>query len=487
MMVDRWYVSGPLGIGTTYAEGTGEQNPTWSQVGSAIRLDGRDTLNLLDGRLPPSPTNPDVGPALNWWSLNAASKAVRLGSIAARFTDATDGRSAGYLSLSARSATGAVEVLRLTDTSGVVVDPAYSNAGNGVRPGLVFGGHTSGEGIASKRSEGGSRYGLDFYTASTQRVHISNTGNVGIGSGGGVPSARLSVVGPGASELGGSITSTTLRTSAGSLGTAQWNSLTLASIGFRSGNHSSLGIRAMRVAAGSDWNSTAIGLVMDVDETARVNDSGVWLHANGSVGIGTQIPRGKLEVTGGALLGSVAVGGNAAGSNFPYPYETIGLPNPSHNLRLTSPNSILFHSGNSASAKAWIDPLGRIGLMGRNPTPIHPDWGGGIRTWDIEAEGATWTNVLGVGGSGSWFRRILFGRETVGQSRSIQVNFPVAFDSPPWVIAAARGDGNPNHNDNFAVSTRVVTNTYFIANITRTDSIGSGWGMTLQMDWIAWE
>ncbi|WP_315720650.1 MULTISPECIES: hypothetical protein [unclassified Bradyrhizobium] len=34
---------------------------------------------------------------------------------------------------------------------------------------------------------------------------------------------------------------------------------------------------------------------------------------------------------------------------------------------------------------------GRIGSMGKGPNPLTPGWGGGMRTWDLEAEGTVWS------------------------------------------------------------------------------------------------
>jgi hypothetical protein len=125
-------------------------------------------------------------------------------------------------------------------------------------------------------------------------------GKVGIGTA--QPSARLSVVAPGASELAGSARSATLLTSAGALGTSAGDELALATIGFNSGNNSSLGIRAKRVANGSAWPSTAIGLGMDVDNTTGAGAS-LWLHANGNVGLGTTTPATSLEIRGDTSAG----------------------------------------------------------------------------------------------------------------------------------------------------------------------------------------
>lgn len=76
----------------------------------------------------------------------------------------------------------------------VFVDPADANDGAILgAPGLVFGAENSGEGIASKRTEGGNRWGLDFYTAYVNRMTIANDGRVGIGTL--TPTARLDVNG----------------------------------------------------------------------------------------------------------------------------------------------------------------------------------------------------------------------------------------------------------------------------------------------------
>lgn len=61
-----------------------------------------------------------------------------------------------------------------------VGDDATNNGSMDIR----FGSNNlgSGEGIGSKRTAGGNRYGLDFYTANTNRMNITVAGNVGIGT-----------------------------------------------------------------------------------------------------------------------------------------------------------------------------------------------------------------------------------------------------------------------------------------------------------------
>jgi hypothetical protein len=160
------------------------------------------------------------------------------------------------------------------------------------------------------RHHSGQRAGnaIDFYVwnfgtqfGAADRVGGLHTmtldgGNVGVGTT--APSARLSVVQSGATEIAGTAQSAVLRTSAGALGAAAGSELALSSIGLTVNNNMSLGIRAIRTAQGSDWYSTAIGLGMDVDNTVRAGAS-LFLHANGNVGVGIATPGAKLQVAGG--------------------------------------------------------------------------------------------------------------------------------------------------------------------------------------------
>ena len=157
-------------------------------------------------------------------------------------------------------------------------------------------------------------FGYGSSAAMTETMRIKGNGNVGIGVP--QPSARLSLTVPGSGELVGSAHSTTLRTYSGLLGTSVNNELALASIGFNSGNQSSLGIRAIRATAGSDWTTTALGLGMDVDSTPRAGGASLWLHGNGNIGVGTTTPTAKLEVNGAIKATSIAVNGTVSATTF---------------------------------------------------------------------------------------------------------------------------------------------------------------------------
>lgn len=70
----------------------------------------------------------------------------------------------------------------VTNTGTVIVDPHNGNSGTLSEFSLLFGGANGGEGIASRRTEGTNRFGLDFYTNYAQRMTITQAGNVGIGT-----------------------------------------------------------------------------------------------------------------------------------------------------------------------------------------------------------------------------------------------------------------------------------------------------------------
>ena len=111
--------------------------------------------------------------------------------------------------------------------------------------------------------------------------------NVGIGLS--TPTAKLSISANG-TELTGTAASNTFKTLAGILGSTAGSELSLANFGFSSTNNSSLGIRAYRSSAGTDWTSTSLLIEHDVDNTARVNGTFLALGAFGNVGIGTTTP-----------------------------------------------------------------------------------------------------------------------------------------------------------------------------------------------------
>jgi hypothetical protein len=94
------------------------------------------------------------------------------------------------------TATGTVgaAALVVSSTAGAAIidaDGFGTNAG-GPTPGLRFGGGSSGEGIASNRVIGLTKFGLDFYTNYTARMSILQSGQVAVGTAS--PNAQLGIV-----------------------------------------------------------------------------------------------------------------------------------------------------------------------------------------------------------------------------------------------------------------------------------------------------
>jgi hypothetical protein len=78
----------------------------------------------------------------------------------------------------------------LSVRDGMNIDQGNTNNGTVAVSTLTFG-SVSGEGIGSKRTAGGSQFGLDFYTAATLRMSITNSGLVSIANLGAAGSTAL--------------------------------------------------------------------------------------------------------------------------------------------------------------------------------------------------------------------------------------------------------------------------------------------------------
>ncbi|MDD3877557.1 MAG: hypothetical protein PHT69_13135, partial [Bacteroidales bacterium] len=215
------------------------------------------------------------------------------------------------------------------------------------------------------------RYGVtnnDFQIIETGiniRMALLAGGNVGIGTT--TPGARLSVSTTG-SALSNSAASTTFTIMAGALGTLTGNTLKLASIGFTSSNQNSLGIEARRVANGSDWQTSAIGLKFDVDATSPVNNAEIWFHNNGNIGVGTYLPESKIHsvINSDTTFGIQALNTNSVGTGI------LGLGNNSSVDYLLSGSGV---TGISSNIGVWgyggagvygnSDALGGTGVWGK--------------------------------------------------------------------------------------------------------------------------
>jgi hypothetical protein len=161
---------------------------------------------------------------------------------------------------------------------------------------------------------GNGDFNIDAVNVVGGRFTVKDTGSVGIGNAS--PSAELSLVSHSATELTGTAASKTLRVSSTGPGPSSGSYSAPASFGcFVDGNNISLGVRIYRhIDQGTGWQSTIIGLSMDVDNTIGAGGSLV-LSPNGDIGpakVGSGIffPDGTRQTTA-ALQGPAGPSGPA--------------------------------------------------------------------------------------------------------------------------------------------------------------------------------
>ncbi|MBI5217965.1 MAG: tail fiber protein [Bacteroidia bacterium] len=147
----------------------------------------------------------------------------------------------------------------LSVNAGLNID--HANGNDSTTNALTFGSY-SGEGIGSRRDTSGDNpFGLDFYTASSNRMGITHDGNVGIGTT--APSSKLHVI--------------------GDIFIPDGNSLWV-------GNNSDSGDRLRFHHSGTDgFIDFATGNLYFRNGTEKMT-----ITSEGNVGIGTTNPKGKL-------------------------------------------------------------------------------------------------------------------------------------------------------------------------------------------------
>jgi hypothetical protein len=316
---DRWYVGGSLGVGTVFKEPTDAPGPlslSWANVGSAIRRQGGDTLNLLES----GAATLNRGPSLNLWALNAAvpQKAVRLASIAARFASTGDGSASGDLSFSTKPPNGDIaEALRLTPQQAVVM-PNTLSVGPVTRPGAV--GRVEVSGVSAefafmRRSLGawpatpaaGDRF-LWYNPDGSARLWtegvgdlltVHSAGSVGIGDCWAVVNNRMArgslTIGSVTSNFGGG-TSWNANTAGLLLETASNTEIAVHDAGTR--------VASMVYYEGEATNRLTIGRDMGWGPISTV-------AVNGNLGAGTATPQARLHVNGDAIVtGELSWGGS---------------------------------------------------------------------------------------------------------------------------------------------------------------------------------
>ncbi|MBF9223092.1 hypothetical protein I2H31_18460, partial [Hymenobacter sp. BT662] len=158
---------------------------------------------------------------------------------------------------------------------------------DGTSPTFQFGAITSGEGLSSGRTVGSpNRNGLDFFTASTRRLSITNDGRVGLGVSN--PASALANTffnTVGSENVGGSSSTLTWVSTQAGYAASVFNSSTDATAN---------GLAVKVVGTGA---ATALDVSGGATQTARSNPLLV-VKANGNVGVGTNTPTSTLTVDG---------------------------------------------------------------------------------------------------------------------------------------------------------------------------------------------
>jgi hypothetical protein len=361
--LERWYISGPLDLAIDSSalrdkiDAHSGGNAALSSIGSLMRHDGWENLNLLDWRS----ASINQGANLNWWGKNAGGKAVRLGTISARFSATADGGSSGYLSFYTKGAGSDVsEALRIDGNrnASFLAPNAHST--------VIVG--SGGNGSLRVRHIDGKGWQGDSYDG----LYLNwNTGK-GVDVGSQEVNSGLTVHGD-----------ITVRKFPPNDTTQSNNRVNLV-------NRAPGGVEQVwslfTAAAAGGWGVSPNGFdIWEYPATRarfRIRKGGdtILVPSGGNAGIGTESPQARLHVAGGDLRLDAG--------------RTISA---NGRLHITGDERLyLLNRAGVFITKDWggtgdLLVQGRIGVNGQSPNPRTSGWGGGIHTWDIEVEGTGWS------------------------------------------------------------------------------------------------
>lgn len=113
----------------------------------------------------------------------------------------------------------------------------------------------------------------------------------------------------------------------------------------------------------------------------------LYVAGNGSIGIGTTNPALRFDLRGYNMLTDPNAQYN---SHFPYSNNSAFVTGEHVYLRGGAPQGwrATLHANNVTGD---VNVAGRIGTSGFSAVPKTAGWGGGIHTWDVEAEGTIWS------------------------------------------------------------------------------------------------
>ena len=205
----------------------------------------------------------------------------------------------------------------LSVNGGMNIDQGNLNSGS-TASSLTFG-SASGEGIASKRTTGGNLNGLDFYTGWTNKMSITNSGDVGIGTTS--PNYKLNI--NGTLSLGGG--NANLDPAAGISLTALENTGNLLVGWNRTAGGGETDFVANRAGGGTggfnfyDYsNAGVLNKLVTIDGSGNVVATGTVCDKNGCIGNSSGI-KPKDCIALGGVVGAIDAGGTitCTGSGLP--------------------------------------------------------------------------------------------------------------------------------------------------------------------------
>jgi hypothetical protein len=136
-----------------------------------------------------------------------------------------------------------------------------------------------------------------------------------------------------------------------------------------------------------------------------VADGRLFLAVGGNVGVGTVDPRTKLDVAGDVTWGgnsilqsdqggSIELGGSDSTPGVGTPYIDFhynGKKEDFNTRIINDGDGVLSLKATRAAASGDLTVAGLVGVAGWPAAPATPGWGGGVHTWDLEAEGTVWS------------------------------------------------------------------------------------------------